>query len=395
MGTLDRATEKAPIHLTLTQARRFMLHKQGLLGARRFKGKEGVWQFIRQAGSIQFDPINICGRNPDLVLQSRVQGYRRSWLTELLYQDRRLVDYFDKELCIFPVEDWPHFARMRYIRGAWMRSHAQVTGARDAVLEAIGARGALCSRDLEMEEKVHWFWGASRLSRATLEHLFYDGMLGVHHKKGTTKYYDLMERLLPDGLHLAPDPHADLPSLQHFLLRRRVGAVGLLWNKASPAFLGIEDFKTPQRAAAFSALHGSGLIQPVYVEGIRDLFYCLSSDMEAIELAKKDLGTGTRCELLGPLDNMLWDRALVKALFGLDYSWEIYTPAAKRKYGYYVLPILYRDQLVGRIEPVYDARQKKLAVKGIWFEQGVRQSAGLNRGIEAALARLEDACREA
>jgi uncharacterized protein YcaQ len=394
MRTSAKVTENAPIRLSLTQARRFMLHKQGLLGGRRFKGKEGAWQFIRQAGSIQFDPINICGRNPDLVLQSRVQGYRRSWLAELLYEDRRLMDYFDKELCIFPVEDWPHFAQVRAHRGTWLRSHDQVTGARSAVLEAIGARGPLCSKELEMEEKVHWFWGASRLSRATLEHLFYEGTLGIHHKNGNTKYYDLMERLLPGELYAAPDPHADQESLHRFLLKRRVGAVGLLWNRASSAFLGIENFKAPQRQAAFSTLQGTGELQPVCVEGIRDLFYCLSSDVEAVMQAQKGLGAGTRCELLAPLDTMLWDRALIKALFDFDYTWEIYTPATKRRYGYYVLPILHRDRLVGRVEPVYNVKKQQLSVKGIWFEEGIRESPALTRGVEAALARLEQACRE-
>ena len=92
-------------HITKREARRFMLLKHGLLGGRRFAGAEGAYAFIRQAGSIQYDPIDVCGRNADLVLQSRIGSYSKQTLNDLLYEQRRLVDYFDKELCIFPAED--------------------------------------------------------------------------------------------------------------------------------------------------------------------------------------------------------------------------------------------------------------------------------------------------
>ena len=138
---------KATIRLTLPQARRFLLSRQGLMGAHRFEGAEGAYSFIRQAGSIQFDPIDVCGRNPDLVLQSRVPGYRKDMLADLLYRQRRLVDYFDKELCIFPVEDWPHFARMRVRRGQWMRSHEEVAGHAGRCFRRYGTRAALLPGD--------------------------------------------------------------------------------------------------------------------------------------------------------------------------------------------------------------------------------------------------------
>ena len=112
----------AEIRLTRTEARRFILYKQGLLGEYRFKGKNGVLDFIRQAGCIQFDPIDVCGRSPEIVLQSRVSGFTRAMLYELLYVDRKLLDYFDKNLAIMPVEDWVYFERERENHRKWERS---------------------------------------------------------------------------------------------------------------------------------------------------------------------------------------------------------------------------------------------------------------------------------
>lgn len=95
--------------LTKEQAKQFILAKQGLIGGYRFKGKDGTYEYVRQAGCIQYDPVDVCGKNAELTLQSRVKGSRKSMLSDLLYKDRRLVDYADKELSIWCVEDWPCF----------------------------------------------------------------------------------------------------------------------------------------------------------------------------------------------------------------------------------------------------------------------------------------------
>ncbi len=332
--------------IPLPQARRFLLKKQGLLGTHAYRGAEGALRYIHQAGSIQFDPLNVCGRNADLTLQSRVKGYAPSLLWGLLYTKRELVDYFDKELCIFPVSQWPHYARIRAVRGEWMRSHPQVTGARDAILKAIQQRGPLCSKDLDTGDKVNWFWGNTRLSRAVLEHLYYAGTLGIHHKQGAIKYYDLIERLLPPALAGAPDPHPTLESLHLHMLARRIGAVGLLWNKNSPALLGIPGFTAAARHQAMARL---------------------VADM--------------------------WDRALISALFGFDYTWEVYVPAAKRKYGYYVLPLIMGERFIGRAEPVFDRKAGSMALKGLWHEPDVKVTAAIRKATDGCLARFEQFLR--
>ena len=367
---------------------RFLLLHQGLLGGRRFTDPEEAAAYIRQAGSIQFDPISVCGRNPDLTLQSRVKNYRPEMLYNLLYRERRLVDYFDKELCIFPAEDWPHFARLRQIRGDWMRSHEQVAGARDTILEAITSRGALSSKDLDTGHKVDWFWGSSRLSRAVLEHLYYAGALGIHHKQGAVKWYDLIDRLLPAETLNAPDPHPDNASLHRFLMLRRAGALGLIWNKSSPAWLGFPDFKTPQRQAAFQRLLEEGLLVRISVAGIKGDFFIRKEDLPTLAVAESE-DHKPRCELIAPLDPLLWDRQMIKTLFGFDYTWEIYVPAAKRRYGYYVLPILRGERFIGRVEPVFDRKNNRLITKGLWFEEDIKTNAATHDAVNRCLKRFE------
>ena len=127
-GQMDR------IYFTKKQARQFLLLKHGLLGEYKYVGKEGILSFVRQAGCIQFDPVDVCGRNADLVLQSRIKGYQKTMLYELLYVDRKLVDYFDKNLAILPVENWKYFGRERQAHRSWERSHTEILEVQERVL---------------------------------------------------------------------------------------------------------------------------------------------------------------------------------------------------------------------------------------------------------------------
>ncbi len=171
--------------VSAAQVRRFMLLKQGLLGDYKFEGTEGIVQYIRQAGCIQFDPVDICGQNAQLVLHARVKRFRREQLAGLLYTERRLIDFFDKQLCIMPTEDWKYFKRFCRRYEERIRSHVEITAAEPEVTQKVRALGCACSKDLGLDEKVDWYWSPSKLSRATLEAMYYQGKLVIHHKQGT------------------------------------------------------------------------------------------------------------------------------------------------------------------------------------------------------------------
>ena len=386
--------KKPELSFTKQEARRWILWKQGLLGEYRFYGKDGVLAFVRQAGCIQYDPIDVCGKNADLVLQSRVKGFTKAMLYELLYTDRKLLDYFDKNLAIFPVEYWNYFKREQKRHQEQERSQADIKQVRQIVLAAIAEKGPLRSADLELSRQVDWYWSKTKLSRAALEHLYFCGELAIHHKKGTMKYYDLVENCIPEDILQRPDPYPE--DLEHWKwrIKRRIGSVGLLWNRASDAWLGIPGLKASERTAVFSALSEEGQIVPIQVEGISDTLYALAEDMAAWEKETKKQATEKqwpdkkRCEFIAPLDNLLWDRNLIEQLFGFSYKWEIYTPAAKRKYGYYVLPILYGDRFIGRIELLYDKKNRDLKVKNLWYEPDVKPNKTIEKRLQTALKRF-------
>lgn len=370
------------------QARRFMLARQGLLDAGRFKGAEGLMDYVRMVGCVQFDPVDVCGRSHELAFLSRVEGFTPDMLTELLYGSRRLIDFFDKNMCLMRVEDWPYLEFNR----AYYRDHSRGREAVDEVAPAILARlhelGCATSQELNMKQRVDWYWSATTLGRAALETLYFRGELVVHHKLGSVKSYALASDCLPEALLRAPCPLATAQDRHMWQLKRRIGAVGLLANGPSDAWLGVDGFKAQERSAAFARLEGAGEIVPVAVEDVKKPLYALAGELPALEAAAKPFTGAKRARFLAPLDCMLWDRRLINELFGFDYKWEIYTPAEQRKYAHYTLPVLYGERFAGRVEPVCDRKAKVLRMKRFWPEAGVRRTDALDRAIARAAEEL-------
>lgn len=383
--------------LTRQQARQFLFLKHGLLGEHRFIGKEGALEFVRQAGCIQFDPVDACGKNAELTLQSRVKGFSKKMLAELLYKDRKLADYPDKQLAIIPVEDWPYFSRYRRVSLEGGKKFEGLAELETAALAYIEQQGPVSSDELPIEGTIHWHshihwsgnWqGESNAARSVLEQLYSTGELVIHHKKGSRKYYDLAIRHIDKEILEAEDPLPDEFEHQKWRVLRRIGAVGLMWDRPSDAWLNIWGLTTEGRHEIFRQLLEEGAICEVKVEGVRSLLYCRSEDRELIKEVQEERKWKARCEVIAPLDCLMWDRKLIRELFDFQYSWEIYTPVVKRKYGYYVLPMIYGDAYIGRVEAVADAKTKTLTVKNIWYEDGIRRTKKLEAAVAGCMKRL-------
>lgn len=377
------------LHLTREQTRNFILLKQGLLGPKRFVGKDGIMEFIRQSGCIQFDPVDVCGRNADLTLQSRVASYQKTDLYELLYEERKLIDYFDKNMSIFPIEDWPCFKStpwyMRYDEKIMQTIYAE----RGKIHSQIRKLGCVSTKELDLPGTVfHWFWTDVKLARAALETLYNERELCIHHKTGVIKSYALAEDVIPPAIFHAEYSFANQTEYLCWRVLRRIGAVGCLWNKHSDAFLFIDDLKSENRQLVFTELEKSGKIIRFQSEGLIDDLFCKTIDLPLLEEAVRMAKIPDRVEFIAPLDPMIWDRKLIKALFDFDYTWEIYSPPEKRVYGYYVLPVLYRNQFLGRLEMTCNRKEKILYVTRFWLEANGKSTLAFERAFQKALIRF-------
>ncbi len=359
------------MHITKAQARRFLLAHQSLQPQKVQKGKAGILNFIRHVGCIQYDPLDVVGQNAELVLQARVPEFKRAILRDLLYKDRKLLDGMDKVMSIYPTEDWPYFHRFREaVRNSTGVSAKAVRSVLPLVRAEIEERGPLSSHELDMKQIVDWDWSQSRLSRAALESMYFWGELVVHHKVHTRKFYDFAHRCLPQELLQARDPNPTAEDYQDWHVHRRIGSVGLLWGRSGEAWFGMMDVQSKQRKMAIERLLSREMLLPVQVDGLGEPLYLRSMDVPNFKKSMEDQTTPKRAIVMAPLDNMLWDRRLLKELFDFEYRWEVYVPAKKRQYGYYVLPVLYGDQFIARFEPGRDKQRGVFLIKNWWWEPG-------------------------
>jgi hypothetical protein len=202
-----------------------------------------------------------------------------------------------------------------------------------------------------------------------MEALFVTGELGIGRRDRSRRYYDLIERLVPAALLKTHAPEAE--QLRHRLLSRHRG-VGLMAVGGSSELVMGTGYAA-ERAEVTAKLVEDGSLIPVRVEGLRETRHVLADEWAFIEAtAIPNARTGPALTFVAPLDPLMWDRRLVKGVFGFEYIWEVYVQGPKRRWGYYVLPILFGDRLVGRIEPKYERATNTLRINGIWFEDGFK-----------------------
>ena len=356
------------INITKKEARLFLLRYQNLYNPRQLKSDEEIVNFIQKIGCIQYDPLSRIARNADLVLQSRCRNYSEDTLYRLLYEKRELIDGWDKNMSILSVKDWPSFTRKRIAHINRFENRAgEFSSVRTEIIEKIKKSDYICSKDVNGNKKVDWSWAPTDIGRAALESMYHSGELVVHHKKGTRKYYGLAEKLLPAELLNKPDPKTSLHSYYEWYVKRRIASIGLLWNKSGDAWLG-SNLKKEERLQAINRLLDQDEITEIKIADIDEIFYLPKSELILLEDQEKH----HEAVLIAPLDNLIWDRKLISRIFNFDYKWEVYTPAKDRKYGYYVLPIIYNDRFVGRCEPVFARKNKELIIINWWWEKDIK-----------------------
>ena len=358
--------------VTAEAARRFLVARSFLAPARSLTGgPDAVLEVFRKLGSIQFDPLAVAGRTHDLVLHARVADYEPGWC-DVLYERREIFEAYNKGLSLVPASEYPWF------RGTLSRSSPRLLAdnaeVADRVLERIRAEGPMSSLDFERERgaTTDWFGVPTNTVRAVLEAFAVTGALGLARRDGNRRYYDLIERLLPADLL-----ERELPLREQMLhkLLSRYRAHGLLGvSGAGDVFGGIGTAKPdprlpdyPGRNALREELVELGELVPIEVEGVRGKRFVLREEVALLEAPPEPPPS---VAFLPPFDALVWDRALLGSLFEFDYVWELFVPPEKRRWGWYVLPIMFRDRLVGRIEPRIDRDSARVQVLDVWWENG-------------------------
>ena len=383
MGVMEKISNKT--------ARDFLVNYHNLNGNGKLSGSDGVLQYMQKVRCIQFDPLNVVGRNPDLVLQSRIKNYRPELLFDLLYKDRTLLDAADKMISIIPLEDYPAMARIRKSTVdqlkdilTWRKSLGALD-LLDEIKDFIQKNGPQPANKINIGENVDsGKWGHKKLSSAALDYLYHSGELGISTKLKTHKVYDLSKNLYPKEILKAKDPFKSEHDFIKWYLKRRIGAVGMVWNKNGGTWLGFYVSDSKVRTKVMQELVEEKELLEYQVEGSKEIFYIRKEDESLVGKPAKN----NVAQFIAPLDNLIWDRGMIKELFDFEYTWEVYTPASKRKFGYYVLPVLYKNQFVARFEPEPNKGKTPLKIKNWWWEPDVNVTDEMRDAIKNAFTRF-------
>jgi uncharacterized protein YcaQ len=378
------------VRVAAEAARRFLVARHALAPARSLEGgQDAVLDVFRRWGSIQFDPLAVAGRSHDLVLHARVAEYDPAFC-ERLYERRKIFEAYNKGLSLVSIDELPWF-RVTSSRNASciLAENADAAG---RVLERIRAEGPLSSLDFESERgaTTDWFGVPTNTVRAVLEAYAVTGELGLARREGNRRYYDVVERLLPADVLAHEIPLSE--QLRHKLLSRYrahgllgVGGAGDIFGGIGPARPDPRWPGYPGRTALREELVATGELVPVDVENVRGTRFVLGAEVDLLEDPPEPAPS---VAFLSPFDPLVWDRGLLGSLFEFDYVWELFVPPAKRRWGWYVLPMLFGDRLVGRIEPRFDRAGGRMEVLGLWWEDGF-----VPRSAEGFVEAMRDALR--
>ena len=365
------------LSISKVTARRFVLGRQGLWPGRRWVGQEGTAEALHTIEAVQMDPLNVVARNHDIVMWSRISGYRPEYLDRVLYTTREFFDY-GGALFIYPMDELPFWRlsmRKKGTEARWATFAATHQTLLDEVRAELRRRGPLGNRDFIGQERVRNYRGGKESSLA-LYYLWITGELMISRRQGFERIYDFREHVAP----AASDYIASTEEAEHFFARKTVAFKGLIHEREwANGFSGFLERRVGRAEADhwLQTMVENGELAGVQVEDSKKRWFVLRDDvallikLEAGQVPNswQPLETTTNDEVvfLAPLD-IVSTRGRADWLFGFEYIWEVYKPVEKRRWGYYTLPILYGDRLVGRLDPKLERATTTLIINGFWLE---------------------------
>ncbi|WP_172728764.1 winged helix-turn-helix domain-containing protein [Kluyvera cryocrescens] len=382
-------------HLTLRAARHLHLAAQGLLNRPRRQAKaHDILRTIQQMSLLQIDTINVVARSPYLVLFSRLGAYPSTWLDEALSRGE-LMEYWAHEACFLPRSDFPlvrhrmlapHKMGWKYHQ-SWMNEHAQDIA---ALKSHIAENGPVRSADFSHPRKGESGWWAWKPHKRHLEGLFTAGEVMVVARRNFQRVYDLTERVMPHW-NDATDALTQ-PAAERLMLENSARSLGIF----RPQWLAdYYRLRQPDLNALLAQWQDEQQIVAVDVDTLGEM-WVHSSLLPELARAVEGKLNATHSAVLSPFDPVVWDRKRAEQLFDFSYRLECYTPAPKRQYGYFVLPLLHRGEIVGRMDSKMHRSRGVLEIFALNLQDGVRVSQQLERGLKLAIndfARWQGATR--
>jgi uncharacterized protein YcaQ len=383
--------------LTPTDARRLAIVKQRLAGPRPTPDRAAVLDTVRDLGCLQLDPISAVARSHVLVLWSRLGFFDPSDLEALLWEERRLFEYWAHRASIVLTEDYPihHMLMRRYPSDRWAHSRRtrlwvkQNVALKRHVLARLRKDGPLRLRDFEDRSVVGWQsggWTSGRNVDRMLDVLWTQGRVVVSGRIGNDKLWDLAERWLPEW---TPRERLSEQEVVRRTAQRSLRALGVATARHIDNHFTIGRY--PGLLPVLERLEKDGTVERVRIvddgQAWPGTWYVHSEDLPHLERLGEG-GWEPRTTLLSPFDNMIIDRSRTERLFGFHFRMEIYVPKSKRQFGYYVLPILHGDRLIGRIDPAFDRTREVLVVNALHPEEGWSMEGSTGRAVRAAIEEL-------
>ena len=375
-----------PLTISLETAQKLTVIKQGLHQRPANATRQTMLDIIRQIGMLQLDSVSVVARSHYLVMLSRVGLYDPAELDALLYPDRALFEQWTHCACLMPTEDYRYLAPVIHARRekTWPWERPERFGGdpqkvMDAVLADIRDQGPLSSKDFSDPRPGRGTWWDHKPAKHALDYLYNRGYLMIDQRVNFQILYDLAERVLPAS---AEPLETTIEDYHYWATKKSVGHFGVSTARQVRDYYRL---KLADVRPVLKKLETDGDITAISVEGWSETAFVDTADLSLIEAIADGEHQPTLTTFLSPFDSLTWDRDRLEALFNFQYKIEIYTPKAKRKYGYYVLPILHNGRYVGRLDPKADRKTGTMIIHAIYLEAGESVTDDLVISIADAL----------